>query len=142
MCHILERHNRREGKRVMLAGRVHLTDVNLPKLRSELLEDQVCLGHRRIALARVSYIETERRTGKLREDAVKFPRRPADRLTFVHILNAEQCAELAPERVIVERVGVYDDRPLSTQLFVQAAPQDGFPLRRKLAGRMNRDVRE
>src|SRR5215208_877959 len=96
MSHLLECDDRSIRERVMLASRVDLAYVNLPQPGAEFAQDHVCLGHGRVALARVSDVETERRIWNLAEDLLQLFGCSSNRLAPIHVLDAKERSEFAP----------------------------------------------
>src|ERR1035438_4633304 len=103
----------RVGKRIVLTACIDFADVNLAKLRMESTENEIRLRHCTVNLPSVSDIKAQASLWETLEQRFEFVRRPSDRFSLVHVLNAESTAKLAPQGVVHDYIGVDDNGPAS-----------------------------
>src|SRR5271157_5064627 len=100
----------------MLAPRVYFADVHLPEPRAKFAQEEVRLGHREIDLARMSYVEAKGRFRQLLKYDCEFVSCATDRLTFIHVLDANCRSELPPQTEIIYRIRVDHNGPAAINL--------------------------
>jgi hypothetical protein len=80
-----------------------------------------CFGfrHRRVNLPCVSDVEAESRLWESAKQFRQLACTPADRLSFVHVFQAQAFAQLSPEGIVCNDIRMNNHRPASTGNFAK-----------------------
>ena len=96
MGHFPERNNRFKAQSVVLALGIYFADVNLLDPAAEALQNLRGFAHSGVDLAGMPNVEAEGSVRQALEDSSEIAGRLADRLPFVHVLDAESISESCP----------------------------------------------
>src|SRR4051794_21535577 len=90
---------------------INFAHMDLPKPSAESSQHSNRDSHRRIDLPGVTDVEAEACIRELLKNAFHFWNRPPDRLSLIHILQAEPWTEESPVGWALYQVRVHDDGP-------------------------------